>query len=162
MRKEGIFLSAKAKEKLQNYQWPGNIRELLNTIERALILCKSKEITENDIILPEKPFSLDENFNFSGNLKQVTGRATRMVEKIKIEKTLKQVGFNKTTGSLYWRALFTILLKNPKATESVVSLAAMYIHFAKHSRFIIELMNEKIKKIEANKISIKRKRTYEK
>jgi len=36
-RIEGI--SASAKERLISYSWPGNIRELQNVIERALILC---------------------------------------------------------------------------------------------------------------------------
>jgi radical SAM superfamily enzyme YgiQ (UPF0313 family) len=59
-----------------------------------------------------------------------------------------KVGFNKTSGALYWKMLFTILIKNPKAVESVVSLAAMYIHFTKHSQFIINLTNKKIEDIE--------------
>lgn len=99
MARGSLSLSEKAKEKLVNYEWPGNIRELLNTIERALIICKGKEITENDIVLPEKPFALAENFNFSGSLKQVTSRAIKMVEKIKIERTLNQVEFNKTRAA---------------------------------------------------------------
>jgi DNA-binding NtrC family response regulator len=96
MGKANISLSAKAKEKLLNYLWPGNIRELLNTIERALIISQGKEIMENDIVLPEKPFALADNFNFSGSLKQVTTRAIRIVEKIKINMTLKDMGHNKT------------------------------------------------------------------
>jgi formate hydrogenlyase transcriptional activator len=32
-------ISAAAKERLTSYSWPGNIRELQNLIERALILC---------------------------------------------------------------------------------------------------------------------------
>ncbi|MCP5046825.1 MAG: sigma-54-dependent Fis family transcriptional regulator [bacterium] len=99
MKKADVSLSDKAKVKLSGYQWPGNIRELLNTIERALILCKGGEIMEQDIILPEKPFSLVEEFNFSGSLKQVTSRAVKRVEKIKIESTLKEVGFNKTRAA---------------------------------------------------------------
>jgi DNA-binding NtrC family response regulator len=99
MKKKGVFLSDTAKNKLSGYHWPGNIRELLNTIERALIICKDLEITEKDIILPEKPFSLVEDFNFSGTLKQVTARAVRMVETIKIQAALNDVGNNKTKAA---------------------------------------------------------------
>ena len=42
-------LSAAATQKLTNYSWPGNIRELQNLIERALILCTGPvlELEEN-------------------------------------------------------------------------------------------------------------------
>ena len=82
-----------------SYHWPGNIRELLNTIERALIICKNTEIKDIDIILPEKPFKITEDFNFEGNLKQVTSRVTRIIEKIKIERILRDVNFNKTKAA---------------------------------------------------------------
>jgi hypothetical protein len=39
---------------------------------------------------------------------------------------------------------FTVLLKNPKAIEWGISLSAMFIHFYKHSNFIIDLSNEQI------------------
>jgi two-component system response regulator AtoC len=38
-------LSAEALEMLAGYAWPGNIRELRNVIERALVLCEGAEIT---------------------------------------------------------------------------------------------------------------------
>jgi len=38
-----------AKEKLLNYEWPGNIRELINVIQRAAILSDGKEITQKDL-----------------------------------------------------------------------------------------------------------------
>ena len=36
---------------LTNYQYPGNIRELENIIERAIILCDAEELSENDFPL---------------------------------------------------------------------------------------------------------------
>jgi len=60
------------------------------------------------------------------------------------------VGFDKTTGWHYWKMLFTIILKNPRAIEAMVNLATMFIHFQKMSKFIIDLTTIEIKKIESN------------
>jgi len=83
------------------------------------------------------------------NLKRNNKHKPGIVKLLKITrgflKVCGKVGFNKTTGLLYWKLLFKILLTNPIAIELVVGLAAMYIHFAKHSQFIINLTNEKIK-----------------
>jgi hypothetical protein len=57
---------------------------------------------------------------------------------------LRKVGFNKITGKSFWKMFFTVLLKNPKAIEWGVSLSAMFIHFYKHSDFVIELTNQQI------------------
>ena len=43
---------------MQQYHWPGNVRELVNVIERAVVLCKSNQITSGD--LPEKLFVEDQ------------------------------------------------------------------------------------------------------
>ena len=43
---------------LQEYSWPGNIRELEHSIEKAIILCENNTITTND-------FSLEEKIHFS-------------------------------------------------------------------------------------------------
>ncbi|BBM82963.1 sigma-54-dependent transcriptional regulator [Candidatus Uabimicrobium amorphum] len=44
-------LEESAIKSLQSYSWPGNIRELRNLIERAVILAKSSSITKKDINL---------------------------------------------------------------------------------------------------------------
>ena len=44
-------ISPEAIEKLQNYDYPGNVRELSNIIERAINVARGSEITANDIIL---------------------------------------------------------------------------------------------------------------
>ncbi len=61
---------------------------------------------------------------------------------------VRQVGFNRITGKLFWNMLFTVIFKNPKALEWGISLSAMFIHFYKHSNFIIDLTNEQIDYIE--------------
>ena len=46
-------LSEKAMEKLMNYDWPGNIRELKNVLERALFTSGKDVLEPTDIQLPE-------------------------------------------------------------------------------------------------------------
>jgi DNA-binding NtrC family response regulator len=53
LRKPGMRLSEAALAKLARHSWPGNIRELRNTIERALILSEGLEIGAQEIALPD-------------------------------------------------------------------------------------------------------------
>jgi two-component system, NtrC family, response regulator len=46
VKKQITGLSESFTEKLEAYNWPGNIRELKNVIERAVILCDSNELDE--------------------------------------------------------------------------------------------------------------------
>ena len=52
--KEGVKIREDAFNKLTEYHWPGNIRELAHTIERAVILSKSKTLTPEDFNLKIK------------------------------------------------------------------------------------------------------------
>ncbi len=47
-------VSRDAIKMLKEYHWPGNIRQLQNVIERAVIMCDGKEITPEHIALYEK------------------------------------------------------------------------------------------------------------
>jgi len=44
-----VSLSSEAKSALLVYNWPGNLRELNNTIERCVILCSNDKITLSDL-----------------------------------------------------------------------------------------------------------------
>ena len=46
--------SKEANDVLLSYNYPGNVRELRNIVERAAILCKSELITPDHIVLPHK------------------------------------------------------------------------------------------------------------
>jgi two-component system, NtrC family, response regulator HydG len=52
--KKGIMFKAETMSKLEEYHWPGNIRELAHSVERAVILCKSCSLTPDDFILKIK------------------------------------------------------------------------------------------------------------
>jgi Nif-specific regulatory protein len=44
-----LKLSAKALKKMQEYDWPGNIRELRNALERAVVMGNGREILSQDL-----------------------------------------------------------------------------------------------------------------
>jgi DNA-binding NtrC family response regulator len=50
----GPGLDAAARDALASYHWPGNLRELRNVIERAVILAGSAPITTAELHLPAR------------------------------------------------------------------------------------------------------------
>lgn len=49
--KPDLEVSPMAMQKLEDYHWPGNIRELRHLVERAVIMCDQDMISHEDIIL---------------------------------------------------------------------------------------------------------------
>jgi two-component system response regulator HydG len=75
------------------YNWPGNIRELENVIQRAAILCKE------DIIIPDVLPATFKNLpdeRSNGSLDSMVGLSIKEVEKELIIKTLEQTNHNIT------------------------------------------------------------------
>lgn len=62
-RKEGIQIDAAGMDKLLEYSWPGNIRELEHSIERAVIMSEGKQIDQFGLKLesdtPQAPIGLN-------------------------------------------------------------------------------------------------------
>ena len=54
MHREIAGFTDNARAKIESYDWPGNIRQLANTIERAVILEDGKHIHAENLALPEK------------------------------------------------------------------------------------------------------------
>ena len=80
---------------LMRYDWPGNIRELENTIERAVILCLGEQITTHELpvhLLPE---------GVAGpvTLAMDSGPTLRDMEREFIRTTLLQTGGNKSKAA---------------------------------------------------------------
>lgn len=64
-RKGSCSLGEKALQALIDYDWPGNVRELEHTVERAVVLCRDKVISERDLFLHGitiKQFLLESDF----------------------------------------------------------------------------------------------------
>lgn len=65
-----LTINEKAKDKIRMYEWPGNIRELKNVIQRACIVADG-EISENEIRVMAKDISLEGALEkFAGNRKK--------------------------------------------------------------------------------------------
>jgi len=54
MQREIVGFTDNSIAKIESYDWPGNIRQLANTIERAVILEDGKHIHSENLALPEK------------------------------------------------------------------------------------------------------------
>ncbi len=75
-------------ERLESYDWPGNIRELHNVIERALILSKDSQFK-----LPAlSPASVDEPCDNAGEKGEFVPKPLEELEREAIEATLKKTG----------------------------------------------------------------------
>jgi len=105
--KPGLELSDEARDRLLHYRWRGNVRELQNTLERAVILADGLTIRPEELQLAaSKPDAeqlpaglLPENFSWEGSLEEVTGRAVRHVEKALLENTMRECKWNKTRAA---------------------------------------------------------------
>lgn len=82
--KRQIAPDSKALKKLRNYYWPGNVRQLENVIQRALIMCDGEKLLPDHIFIEE-----ENDINaFDGTLKDF--------EKLLLTKRLKECKGNRT------------------------------------------------------------------
>jgi DNA-binding NtrC family response regulator len=97
-------ISAPALKKLQSYQWPGNIRELRHTLERAVILGEATMLQPSDFLFPKSEKEAEgvvfDNYNLEDMEKTVIRKALTKHEG-NVSHAAKELGLTRT--SLYRR-----------------------------------------------------------
>jgi len=119
-----VRLDASAEHRLLQHDWPGNIRELDNVIQRALILCNGNLITAEDIFIPEDemPGALDDmDLDLEGH--SVLGEDLRKREFELILETLRSVnGSKKHTAEKLGISPRTLRYKLARMRESGIDV----------------------------------------
>ncbi len=109
-------LSEGARQVMVNHPWTGNIRELQNCIERAVILTDGEVIEEEHLGIRQQELGEvhAREIPLEGSLHEVRAAATRMAETRMIRKILKQTGGNKSRASQILGVSYKTLLTKIK------------------------------------------------
>ncbi len=121
LHRQGLQLTPEAARALEEYSWPGNVRELQNTIERSIILCDGKMIQREDLNFAFEQRKQSEDFihllDLTGSLTDVSSRASRAAEKVKIKQALDLSNWNKTQAAEMLAVSYKTLLNKIKEYE---------------------------------------------
>jgi len=96
--KKNLCISNPAMKSLQDYSWPGNIRELKHAIEKAVIFCETNTISKDDLHFIEYRKELDkaETFSLEKNEKYLIMKALQKY-KGNISSASKALEINRST-----------------------------------------------------------------
>ena len=91
--KDVLRITDEAREAMESYNWPGNVREIKNVIERAMILSADDTLDLDDLRLREsRPSAADEPGTFPTlNLEEM--------EMVLITKALEETGSNQSSAA---------------------------------------------------------------
>jgi DNA-binding NtrC family response regulator len=108
-------VSKEAVEMLTDHPWKGNVRELENTIERAIILCDGRTITAEHISLSHPPTKAKlEALPMNGTLEDTAREALRLAETQRIKKALQETRGNKSRAAESLNVSYKTLLTKIK------------------------------------------------
>ena len=94
-QRDMLKISDAALVRLAGEQWKGNIRELENTIERAVLISSGSELLPEHLILEPD----DANGTSQAGISIEAGMTVRQMEKVLITKTLQDVDDNRTRAA---------------------------------------------------------------
>jgi DNA-binding NtrC family response regulator len=109
-------VSKEALDILKGYHWKGNVRELENTIERAVILCDGDVITPDHFLLSKEVVSgtVTAYSSTSGTLESVAKEALRAAETKRIISALHETRGNKSKAAEILQVSYKTLLTKIK------------------------------------------------
>lgn len=115
-KKGKMKLPHKTEKLLQNYRWPGNIRELQNIIERAVILTEGDTIKPEDIGIKEPLGSIESGIEVTDKLtlKEAGRIGKKIAEKKLVSAILLQTGGNKSQAAKILGLSYKTLLERVK------------------------------------------------
>ncbi len=116
VRKGPLAVSPEAMDVLMKFPWKGNVRELENIIERAVIYAEGGAIREQDLGIKESSITeaLAENVPMDRPLHEVAEAAQRIAESRRIRMVLKQTGGNKSRAAEVLQVSYKTLLTKIK------------------------------------------------
>ena len=91
MNKRITRVAPRAMDLLQDHAWPGNIRELENAVERAMVVAQEPEIREQDFTLAR--------VNGSSVTAALQGKTLDEMERAHILRILDECGCNQTRAA---------------------------------------------------------------
>jgi DNA-binding NtrC family response regulator len=98
--KNPLSFSPRSLERLQRYNWPGNIRELENVVERAVIFAQRVTIGPSDLQIPGAP---EDGAN--------DDQALESVIRLHLSQAIERCGGNKAQAAKLLRIPRTTLYK---------------------------------------------------
>ena len=110
--KGDVKLDPLAQEMLESYSWPGNIRELENVIERAVLMCDGEVRPEHLGIFVR--LDLDTLEEAIRTLPEIASQAVRKAEVQAIERALRMTGGNKSKAADFLGISYKTLLNKVK------------------------------------------------
>lgn len=115
MKTDRKSISEEAMRLLMEYNWKGNVRELENTIERAMILADGSVIEPRHISLVSADTETClEAVPMEGPLEETTKAAIRIAESIRIKRALERARWNKTRAAEELQISYKTLLTKIK------------------------------------------------
>ncbi len=107
-----LRLEKSAVDALQKYSWPGNIRELRNVLERAVLLTERNHLTVHQLQLQSCSLAAQPQVSSNGTLRQMERAYINLVlqdEGGSVERAARRLGiarsslYNKLKGFKSWR-----------------------------------------------------------